>query len=338
MSIKPLYFCVIVAAVCLLAGPTAPAQNDAPESFEARIVSARSATIFRINTGENERTLFLFGVTSPPKDTSDATRARARAELMALGQSVRVVVRDDSTPILYGDVLLPGGKNLAHELLRSGWARWDETRAPEDEALAALQDRAKAEGAGIWAAHVSTSREETETDPESKPAWERDEPIVIGSDVSRTRYRKRDARTDRLGTIQLQSRGTLSTKVIIERKQQLREQRAAQEADRRAAEEEARIEYEQQMEERAQERMEQEAAYLERQQQLLELERENLRNQLLYENINRYNQPNYYYQFNTSPGGYYYPNTYYYLPGFVPQVTINQRTVVDDDERAGMGR
>ena len=49
-----------------------------------------------------------------------------------------------------GEVLLPDGRNLNHELVRAGFAWWYRKYAPEDETLKQLEQEARAAKRGLW--------------------------------------------------------------------------------------------------------------------------------------------------------------------------------------------
>lgn len=61
---------------------------------------------------------------------------------------------------LVGEVLLPDGRNLNHELVRAGMAWWYRRYAQEDTTLAQLEAEARAARRGLW------------RDPHPVPPWE----------------------------------------------------------------------------------------------------------------------------------------------------------------------
>ncbi len=59
-----------------------------------------------------------------------------------------------------GDVLLPDGRVLNHELVKAGFAWWYRRYAPDDETLAQLEREARGAQRGLWA------------DSHAVPPWE----------------------------------------------------------------------------------------------------------------------------------------------------------------------
>jgi endonuclease YncB( thermonuclease family) len=51
---------------------------------------------------------------------------------------------------LVGEVLLPDGRNLSHELVRAGLAWWYAYFAKQDVVLAALEQEARSARRGLW--------------------------------------------------------------------------------------------------------------------------------------------------------------------------------------------
>jgi endonuclease YncB( thermonuclease family) len=74
---------------------------------------------------------------------------------------VTVVVRDtDRYGRLVGEVLLPSGRNLGHELVKAGMAWWYRQYARGDTTLPTLEAEAKAAKRGLW------------SDPHAVAPWE----------------------------------------------------------------------------------------------------------------------------------------------------------------------
>jgi endonuclease YncB( thermonuclease family) len=70
---------------------------------------------------------------------------------MAFGKHVEVRVRDtDRYGRTVAQVILPGGKNLNHELVYAGFAWWYRKYAPNDRTLKALETGARAAKRGLW--------------------------------------------------------------------------------------------------------------------------------------------------------------------------------------------
>ena len=59
-----------------------------------------------------------------------------------------------------GDVILPDGMNLNHELVKQGWCWWYRNYAPGDTVLEGLETDVRVARIGLWA------------DPQLVPPWE----------------------------------------------------------------------------------------------------------------------------------------------------------------------
>ena len=59
-----------------------------------------------------------------------------------------------------GDVILPDGTNVNHELVKEGWCWWYRKYAPGDMVLEGLEKEAREAKIGLWA------------DPQPVPPWE----------------------------------------------------------------------------------------------------------------------------------------------------------------------
>jgi endonuclease YncB( thermonuclease family) len=93
----------------------------------------------------------LHGIDTPEKAQAFGTRARQFASELVFGQTVTVRVRDiDRYGRLVGEVLLPDGRSLNHELVAAGMAWWYRQYAPHDATLAKLEAEAQAAKRGLW--------------------------------------------------------------------------------------------------------------------------------------------------------------------------------------------
>ncbi|MFZ8466570.1 thermonuclease family protein, partial [Staphylococcus aureus] len=70
---------------------------------------------------------------------------------LAFGKQVTIRVRErDRYGRTVAEVVLPDGRSLNREMVRSGMAWWYRQYAPADRDLAAEESRAKASGTGLW--------------------------------------------------------------------------------------------------------------------------------------------------------------------------------------------
>ena len=78
----------------------------------------------------------------------------------AFGKVVTIIVHDtDRYGRTVGEVILPDGRNLNHELVKAGLAWWYMRYAPEDAELQRLEKEAREAKRGLW------------SDPRAVPPW-----------------------------------------------------------------------------------------------------------------------------------------------------------------------
>ena len=103
----------------------------------------------------------LSGIDCPESHQGFGTRAKQFTSQLAFGREVKVVVRDTGRyGRTVGEVILPDGRSLNHELVRAGLAWWYRQYAANDRTLENLEREARAAKRGLW----------VEADP--TPPWE----------------------------------------------------------------------------------------------------------------------------------------------------------------------
>lgn len=103
----------------------------------------------------------LHGIDCPEKGQAFGKRAKQAASALAFGKEVTVQEHGKGKyGRTIGDVTLPDGVNLNHELVKQGWCWWYRKYAPTDSNLSALEDEARTEERGLW------------QDPHPIPPWE----------------------------------------------------------------------------------------------------------------------------------------------------------------------
>ncbi len=113
-----------------------------------------------LHNGKGER-IRLHGIDCPEKRQPFGNRAKQFASALVFGKTVTVNVLDvDRYGRTVGEVILPDGQVLNHELVRAGLAWWYRRYAPDDDTLAQLEADARAAKRGLWA------------DAEPVPPWE----------------------------------------------------------------------------------------------------------------------------------------------------------------------
>lgn len=122
------------------------------EQFTGKVVGISDGdTISVLRQGKAVK-VRLHGVDTPEQAQAFGTKARQLTGELAFQREVTVVIHaTDRYGRLVGEVLLPGGRNLSHELVRAGLAWWYRQYAPKDTALAQLEAEARAAKRGLWA-------------------------------------------------------------------------------------------------------------------------------------------------------------------------------------------
>jgi micrococcal nuclease len=92
----------------------------------------------------------LNGIDAPQKKQPFSTQAERFAGELAFGKTVTVrVVGKDRYRRFIGDVVLPDGHILNHELVKAGMAWWYRNYAPRDALLERLESEARAARVGL---------------------------------------------------------------------------------------------------------------------------------------------------------------------------------------------
>ena len=138
--------------VLLLAtlGASACRRRPGREPFAARVVGVSDGDTITVLAGTTQVKIRLNGIDCPEKGQPFGARAKQLTSELAFGKSVTVRPSGaDRYGRTLGDVLLPDGRVLNHELVAAGMA-WHYTRYSKDETLARLERQARAAGLGIW--------------------------------------------------------------------------------------------------------------------------------------------------------------------------------------------
>lgn len=111
--------------------------------------------------GREQIKVRFHGIDCPERKQAFGNRARQFTGDAAFGKLVTVIVRDkDRYGRTVGEVILPDGRNLNHELVKAGLAWWYVKYAKGDEKLQRLEMEAREAKRGLW------------SDPHDEPPWE----------------------------------------------------------------------------------------------------------------------------------------------------------------------
>ncbi len=120
--------------------------------FTGRVVGVSDGdTIMVLHNGKGER-IRLHGIDCPEKRQAFGNKAKQFTSELVFSKTVTVTVLDvDRYGRTVGEVILPDGPVLNHELVKAGLAWWYRMYAPDDGTLAQLEADAKAGKRGLWA-------------------------------------------------------------------------------------------------------------------------------------------------------------------------------------------
>jgi len=124
----------------------------AAESFTGAVVGLSDGDTLSVLREGKAVKVRLYGVDAPEKAQAFGTRAQQFSSALVFQQTVTVRVQEtDRYGRLVGEVLLPDGRSLGHELVRAGLAWWYRQYAPKDTVLAQLEAEARQAKRGLWA-------------------------------------------------------------------------------------------------------------------------------------------------------------------------------------------
>lgn len=121
------------------------------EEFTATVVSVPSGYILELETDGQKSLAALDGVTCPWSSSPIGSAAKAFTAGQILHQPVSVRIVEKTEKLLYVNVVLPGGADLADELLRKGFAAWNGRARGNFARYQELERKARDEGLGMWA-------------------------------------------------------------------------------------------------------------------------------------------------------------------------------------------
>jgi micrococcal nuclease len=131
------------------------------EEFRGKVVGVADGDTITVLRDREPVRVRLNGIDAPEAGQPFGNRAKQFASSLAFGNVVTVRVKDrDRFGRVVADVILPDGRNLNQELVRTGFAWWLRRYAPNDSTLAELEAEARAAKRGLWA------------DPKPVPPWE----------------------------------------------------------------------------------------------------------------------------------------------------------------------
>jgi endonuclease YncB( thermonuclease family) len=124
----------------------------AADQFSGKVVAITDGDTIKVMHQGQAVKVRLYGVDSPEKRQPFGKRAKQFTASLAFEKMVTVEVKGrDTYDRIIGEVILPDGHNLNHELVRAGFAWWYERYAPNDNTLSELESKASEAMEGLWA-------------------------------------------------------------------------------------------------------------------------------------------------------------------------------------------
>lgn len=137
---------------CSGSGKDSPESVDIAAEFSGKVVGLSDGDTLTVLAGKTQVKVRLAGIDCPEKSQAFGTKARQFASSLVFEKTVAVKPSGkDRYGRTIGEIVLDDGRVLNHELVRAGMAWWYREYAPNDTALKALEDEARAAKAGLWA-------------------------------------------------------------------------------------------------------------------------------------------------------------------------------------------
>lgn len=143
---RTLLFVATITSTWLMAGRTLAATD-----FVARVLIVHEGDRLTIHHQGRKDMVYLRDADCP--DLKQPYGKQAKHATAAYIANREVVVRDlkrDRQGRMTADILLPDGRQIAHELVKEGLA-WVQSGGSDDQALKDMEELARAGGMGLWA-------------------------------------------------------------------------------------------------------------------------------------------------------------------------------------------
>lgn len=147
-----LYIGLILVACCFILIPRAETESRTAQTITGRVVHIADGDTITVLRDNMQYRIRLWGIAAPAMKQPFGTRASEHCSSLAFAQIVTVRVRDlDRAGRTVGEVFLPDGRNLNHEMVRAGLAWWYRHYAPHEDELERLENQAQEVHRGLWA-------------------------------------------------------------------------------------------------------------------------------------------------------------------------------------------
>lgn len=140
-----------IITFALLVFTCIPVFADAPSTFTGQVVGVTDGDTIEVMHGGKGEKIRLHGIDCPETGQPFASVAKQFTSDKCFGQEVTIEITDvDRYGRTVGNVILPDGKTLNHELVKNGLAWWYKQYASGDRKLSELQTKAMLAEIGLW--------------------------------------------------------------------------------------------------------------------------------------------------------------------------------------------
>lgn len=151
----PLLAPVLCLLLFLIGSPAFPDDNA------ASVIAVMDGDTIEVLHNQHPERIRLHGIDCPEKGQAYGNKAKQATSALVFGKEVTLqTYGKDKYKRTLGDVLLPNGTNVNHELVKQGWCWWYRKYAPRNADLERLEQDARGAKKGLWA------------DPHPVPPWE----------------------------------------------------------------------------------------------------------------------------------------------------------------------
>ena len=119
--------------------------------FSGPVVSILDGDPLEVLNGHHADRIRLSGIDCPENGQAYSKKAKQAASALAFGKEVTIQTHGfDKYKRILGEVILPDGMNLNHELVRQGWCWWYRKHASGHTLLEGLEQDARDAKKGLW--------------------------------------------------------------------------------------------------------------------------------------------------------------------------------------------
>lgn len=123
----------------------------AADGFTGKVVGITDGDTLTVMHDGRAQAVRLHGIDAPERKQAYSARARQMLGDLTYGKTVKInITGQDRYGRTLGEVILPDGRNVNHELVRAGLAWWYRKYAPRERRIEALEMEAREARRGLW--------------------------------------------------------------------------------------------------------------------------------------------------------------------------------------------